>query len=78
MMFALTQSPTAALSAGTLIVSWPAVKAALTPPLFASLSCDSSVTGDTGVSEGFVGLADTDGAGAGDADGDGVGRTAGS
>ena len=38
MMLALTQSPAAAFSDGTLMVSWPAVKAALTPPLFESVS----------------------------------------
>ena len=54
MMLALTHSPATALSEGTLIVSCPPVKAALTPPLLASVSCDSSVTGDTGVSEGWL------------------------
>ena len=67
MMFALTQSPATALSEGTLIVSCPPVKAALTPPLFASVSCDTSEIGDTGVSEGCEAAADAlaDGVGVG-------------
>ena len=77
---ALTQSPTAAFSDGTLIVSWPAVKAALTPPLFESLSWDTSLIGETGVSDGCEAVAEADGLGVGDAlsEGVGLGRTAGS
>ena len=57
-MLALTQSPAAAFSDGTLIVSRPAVKAALTPPLFESLSWDTSLIGETGVSDGCEAVAE--------------------
>jgi hypothetical protein len=57
------------------------VKAALTPPLFASVSSDTSDTGDTGVSDGCVafaaGEAEAEGVAEGDAEEVAVGWTTG-